>query len=236
MNESIVSKTAEYFKKKGILLPKISELIEPNSINQDIINQLKLIDKNDINPLNLFRVHWYNSMSGSQTTLPEHVVLPKSLTGVESPIIVVFGNRFPMIGAHKVLAAYSCLVARVITGQYDPTKHRAIWPSTGNYARGGIAISTLMGCRGVAVLPENMSRERFEWLEAWVTNPKDIIRTPGSESNVREIYEVCNELSKDPTNFLLNQFAEFANHIGHYEVTSRALESLDLHHHQLDPE
>ena len=93
-----------------------------------------------------------------------------------------------------------------------------------------------MGCRGVAVLPENMSRERFEWLEAWVTNPKDIIRTPGSESNVREIYEVCNELSKDPTNFLLNQFAEFANHIGHYEVTSRALESLYLHHHQLDPE
>ena len=52
-----------------------------------------------------------------------------------------------------------------VTGQFDPTAHRAIWPSTGNYARGGVAISRIMGCRGVAVLPENMSRERFEWLE-----------------------------------------------------------------------
>ncbi len=75
-----------------------------------------------------------------------------------------------MIGAHKVQAAYACLAPRVVTGQFDPTAQRAIWPSTGNYARGGVAISRIMGCRGVAVLPENMSRERFEWLEAWVTD------------------------------------------------------------------
>ena len=100
-----------------------------------------------------------------------------------------------MITAHKVLAAYACLAPRVITGQFDPTVHRAIWPSTGNYARGGVAISRIMGCRGVAVLPEGMSQERFDWLDRWVADPADVIRTPGSESNVKEIYDACNVLA-----------------------------------------
>ena len=126
--------------------------------------------------------------------VPEHIVLPSELTGVEAKIVLAFGNRFPMITAHKVLAAYSCFVPRIISGQFDPTRHRAIWPSTGNYARGGIAISTLMRSRGVAVLPENMSQERFDWLDKWVMDPADIVRTPGSESNVKEIYDACNEL------------------------------------------
>ncbi len=102
---------------------------------------------------NLWRVHWYNDLAGGRVDVPDHVVLPSSLTGVESPIIVVFGDRFPMITAHKVLAAYACLAPRVVTGQFDPTHHRAIWPSTGNYARGGIAISRIMASRGVAILP-----------------------------------------------------------------------------------
>ena len=151
-------------------------------------------------------------------------MLPTALTGVESPIIVAFGDRFPMIGAHKVLAAYACLAPRVVTGQFDPTRHRAIWPSTGNYARGGVAISRIMGCRGVAVLPAGMSQERFDWLDRWVADPADIIRTPGSESNVKEIYDACNALALDPANFVLNQFCEFGNHLAHYEVTGRALE------------
>ena len=133
-----------------------------------------------------------------QVSVPEHIVLPSELTGVDAKIVLVFGNRFPMIGAHKVLAAYSCLVPRVVSGQFDPTRHRAIWPSTGNYARGGIAISRLMQSRGVAVLPENMSQERFDWLDQWVPNPDDVIRTPGSESNVKEIYDACNELEPGP--------------------------------------
>jgi cysteine synthase len=133
-----------------------------------------------------------------------------------------------MIGAHKVLAAYSCLAPRVVSGQFDPTVHRAVWPSTGNYARGGVAIARIMGCRGVAVLPENMSRERFEWLDRWVADPSDVIRTPGSESNVKEIYDECKRLAADPTNFILNQFSELSNHLGHYTVTGPALESLYL--------
>ena len=115
---------------------------------------------------NLFRVHWFNDADRrSRAAVPQHVVLPSSLTGVDAPIIVALGDRFPMIAAHKVLAAYACLAPRIVTGQFDPTEQRAIWPSTGNYCRGGVAISRIMGCRGVAVLPEGMSQERFDWLE-----------------------------------------------------------------------
>jgi len=123
-----------------------------------------------------------------------------------------------------VLAAYDCLAPRIVTGQFDPTRHRAVWPSTGNYCRGGVAISRIMGCRGVAVLPEGMSLERFHWLEQWVADPGDIIRTPGTESNVKEIYDECAELAADSANVILNQFAEFGNHIVHYQCTGAALE------------
>jgi len=208
------------FAAQKIVLPTFGELAEPRLISQDIT---KGVDKDAADPRNLFRVHWYNDLDGNRVDVPNHVVLPSSLTGIESPIIVVFGDRFPMITAHKVLAAFSCFVPRVITGQFDPERHRAVWPSTGNYARGGIAISRLMGSRGVAVLPAGMSQERFDWLDKWVADPSDIVRTPGTESNVKEIYDACNEMAKDPGNFILNQFCEFGNHVGHYEVTGRAL-------------
>ena len=208
------------FAAQKIVLPTFGELAEPRLISQDIT---KGVDKDAADPRNLFRVHWYNDLDGNRVDVPNHVVLPSSLTGIESPIIVVFGDRFPMITAHKVLAAYSCFGPRVITGQFDPERHRAVWPSTGNYARGGIAISRLMGSRGVAVLPAGMSQERFDWLDKWVPDPSDIVRTPGTESNVKEIYDACNEMAKDPGNFILNQFCEFGNHVGHYEVTGRAL-------------
>jgi cysteine synthase len=213
------------FREQRILLPTFAQLRDPSTIPANVRAALAHVDPDVADPLNLFRVHWYNPLEGRGfVEVPDHVVLPPELTGVDSPIILAFGDRFPMITAHKVLAAYACLVPRVVTGQFDPTRHRAIWPSTGNYARGGVAISTLMGCRGVAVLPENMSRERFEWLDRWTTNPEDVIRTPGSESNVKEIYDTCNELEKDPGNFILNQFSEFANHVGHYTVTGAALD------------
>ena len=123
----------------------------------------------------------------------------------------------------------SCLVARLVTGRFDPTINRAVWPSTGNYARGGVAISKIMGCRGVAVLPEGMSRERFEWLERWIDYPEDVIRTPGTEANVKEIYDECARLETDNSNVILNQFSEFSNHLGHYAVTGPALDSVFRH-------
>jgi cysteine synthase len=222
-----LDRSIERFRRQGIALPRFDQLAEPHTIPSAIRARLEGIGRDDAHPLNLFRVHWHNRLDRSNPAwlnVPEHVVLPPSLTGVPSPIIVVFGEPFPMITAHKVLAAYACLAPRVITGQFDPTRHRAIWPSTGNYARGGIAISRIMACRGVAILPEGMSQERFDWLDAWCANPnEDVIKTAGSESNVKEIYDACNELALDPGNFVLNQFSEMGNHLGHYTVTGRAL-------------
>jgi cysteine synthase len=212
------------FREAGIALPTFEQLAEPSTIPGRIRDQLTTVDPDAAHPLNLFRVHWYNAADRRSTVeVPEHVVLPRELTGVDARIVVALGDRFPMIGAHKVLAAYACLVPRIIEGAFDPTLHRAVWPSTGNYCRGGVAISRIMGCRGVAVLPEGMSRERFDWLERWVADPADIIRTPGVESNVREIYDECKRLAADPANVILNQFSEYPNHLVHELVTGRAL-------------
>ena len=222
VDESAIANSVSRFRERGIRLPKFSELADPSSF--DHAGAVGDADPQGPDARNLWRVHWYNDLAGARVTVPDHVVLPPALTGVASPIIVVFGDRFPMITAHKVLAAYSCLAPRVVTGQFDPTRHRAVWPSTGNYARGGIAISRIMASRGVAILPEGMSQERFDWLDRWCENPaEDVIRTTGTESNVKEIYDACNELRLDPENFVLNQFSEFGNHLGHVMVTGRAL-------------
>ena len=210
----------------NVVLPTFAQLANPALIASDVA---KGVDKNAPDARNLFRVHWFNDMQGNRVNVPDHVVLPKSLTGIDSPIVVMFGDRFPMITAHKVLAAYSCLAPRVITGQFNPTTQRAVWPSTGNYARGGVAISRITGARGVAVLPAGMSQERFDWLDKWTSDPSDIIRTPGTESNVKEIYDACNEMKRDPQNFIFNQFCEFGNYLGHFEVTGQALASVYQH-------
>jgi cysteine synthase A len=222
------------FREEGIGLPTFAQLADPVTIPDAVLASLAGVDPADPHPLNLFRVHWHNDGRG-QTAVPAHLVLPPALTGVEACIVTVLGDRFPMIRAHKVLAAYACLAPRIVTGQFDPTTQRAVWPSTGNYARGGVAISRIMGCRGIAVLPENMSRARFAWLESWVADPADIIRTPGSESNVKEIYDKCDELATDPGNVIFNQFCEFPNHLAHYQATGRALERVFESLHAADP-
>ncbi len=221
VDEAALENSVRRFAERGIVLPTFTQVADPSTVDEGLVGDA---DPQGADPRNLWRVHWYNDLAGNRVSVPNHIVLTKELTGVESPIIVVFGDRFPMITAHKVLAAYSCLAPRVVTGQFDPTRHRAIWPSTGNYARGGIAISRIMASRGVAILPEGMSQERFDWLDKWCENPaEDVIRTHGTESNVKEIYDACNELALDPENFVLNQFSEFGNHLGHYTVTGRAL-------------
>ncbi len=218
-------RTVRRFRETRTILPTFAQLIDPPSIPAATRAELASVEPDAPDPRNLFRVHWHNAADRrGSTAVPEHVVLPASLTGVRAPIVVALGDRFPMIAAHKVLAAYACLVPRLVTGEFDPTSQRAIWPSTGNYCRGGVAISRILGCRGVAVLPTGMSRERFEWLERWVAEPADIIRTAGTESNVKEIYDACAELERDPANVILNQFSEYGNHLVHWAVTGRALE------------
>ncbi|MCB1760737.1 MAG: pyridoxal-5'-phosphate-dependent protein subunit beta, partial [Gammaproteobacteria bacterium] len=225
VDEEVLGRTIERFRELNIRLPKLSDLADPATIDDALCRELAQVDPDKAHPLNLFRVHWFNdSERKGRAELPGYLSLPSELTGVDANVIVVLGDRFPMIHAHKVLAAYSCLVPRLITGQFDPTRHRAIWPSTGNYCRGGVAISRILGCRGVAVLPEGMSRERFEWLEQWVSDPGDIIRTPGTESNVKEIYDACARLARDADNVILNQFNEFGNYVAHRTITGPALE------------
>ena len=225
VDRSARDRTLASFRERGIVLPTFAQLADPATIGAPALEALAGVDPDAPEPLNLLRVHWYNDADRArQVPVPEHVVLPRELTGVSSPIIVAFGNRFPMIGAHKVLAAYGCLVPRLVTGQFDPTHHRAIWPSTGNYCRGGVAISRILGCRSAAILPEGMSAERFHWLEQWVSEPSDIVRTFGTESNVKEIYDKCAELGADAENVIFNQFCEFGNHLAHYCCTGPALE------------
>jgi len=227
VDAEVLERTAERFRERRIALPTFAQLADPGLVPDAIRAHLAAIDPDEAHPLNLFRVHWHNAADRhGAVDVPEHLVLPRELTGVDATIVVALGDRFPLIDAHKVLAAYGCLAPRLVTGQFDPTRHRAVWPSTGNYCRGGVAISRLMDCRGVAVLPEGMSAERFHWLERWVMEPEDVIRTPGVESNVKEIYDRCHVLAEDPENVILNQFAEFGNHIVHYLATGSALERI----------
>ncbi len=219
--------SVERFRESSIRLPKIGELATPHQIADSLKQELSQVDPDAPDPRNLFRVHWYNDANRQGfSEVPGHIVLPPSLTGVDAKIVIALGNRFPMIRAHKVLAAYGCLVPRLINGRFNLDKNRAVWPSTGNYCRGGVAISRILGCRSAAVLPEGMSRERFSWLEQWVLDAGDIVRTVGTESNVKEIYDACHRLSQDPDNIILNQFNEFGNYVAHRAITGPALEHI----------
>jgi cysteine synthase len=224
VDEAVYQSSVRRFREAGVIMPTFAQLADPLSMPAELLDDVAGADPDAADPRNLFRAHWHNDAGASRpVALPAHVVLPPELTGVPSPIVVLLGDRFPMIHSHKLIAAYGCLAPRIVTGQFDPASGRAVWPSTGNYCRGGVAVSRIMGAHGVAVLPEGMSRERFEWLAAWVTSPDDIIRTPGTESNVKEIYDKCAELDRDPDTVIFNQFSEFGNHIGHFYLTGAAV-------------
>ncbi len=215
-------------RELGVALPSFSQLASPAAMKA-APQHLCEADAAKPHAANLWRMTWYNSEDcKSRLEVPGYVMLPEEVTGVKAPILVMLGRRFPMIGAHKVLPAYSALLSHLVTGRFDPSQQKAIWPSTGNYCRGGVAVSRILNCRGVAVLPAGMSRERFAWLESWVAQPDDIIRTPGTESNVKEIYDKCAELERDPKNVIFNQFASFTNYLIHYACTGAAAEQIFL--------
>jgi len=223
----VYDRAVQHLRAARVVLPTFEQLADPSQIPGGVANELATVDPDAAQASNLFRVHWYNDQARrGRQRVPLYLDLPTALTGTKARILVALGRYFPMIGAHKVLAAYGCLVPRLVTGQFDPEHHKAIWPSTGNYCRGGVAISRILGCRGVAVLPAGMSQERFDWLMNWVAEPRDIVRTPGTESNVKEIYDKCAELARDPANVILNQFSEFGNYLAHYVCTGPALSAV----------
>ena len=225
-DRAVRDRAVRHMSRLGVRLPRFGDLARPQRLPAAGLAALAATGPDEPSPHNLLRVHWYNDR-GRQglAAVPVHIVLPAALTGVAAPVVIVLGNTFPLIAAHKVLAAYACLVPRLVTGGFDPTRQRAVWPSTGNFCRGGIAISRILGCRGIAVLPAGMSAERFDWLSRWA-QPDDILRTPGSESNVKEIYDKCAELARDSANVVLNQFAEFGNYLIHYSASGPALSSV----------
>jgi cysteine synthase len=198
----------------------------PEKIPQKIKDELSNIGLWDLHSRNLFRITWKNEPveSGGGFGEVNRLEIPSELSGVKARIFILLGKYFPT-GAHKVGATFGPLVEKLVRGTFDPTQHKALWPSTGNYCRGGAYDSYLLSCPSIAVLPEEMSKERFEWLEEIGA---EIHATPGSESNVKEVYDKTFELKRERPDeiVVLNQFDEIGNAIWHYVCTGQAIEEV----------
>ncbi|MBP7796849.1 MAG: pyridoxal-phosphate dependent enzyme [Elusimicrobiales bacterium] len=222
-NKEIVKKTAQRCMERNIIIPTFKQMKNPELIPDKIKKELKKIGLWDLNPRNLFRINWKNDVKTGLFDGVNYFELPRELTGTKARIVALVGKYFPT-GAHKVGAAFGCLVPRLVNGEFDPTTQKAVWPSTGNYCRGGAFDSALLACTSIAILPEGMSRERFEWLKSVGS---EIIATPGTESNVKEIYDKCWELKKTRNDVVIfNQFDEFGNSMWHYHITGSAIEEV----------
>ena len=222
LHPEVIKRTAKRCRERGIVLPTFAQLRNPELIPPAIKRKLKGVGLWDVNPVNLFRISWKNDVKTGLYAGVNYLEIPPAITGVKARIVGLVGKYFPT-GAHKVGAAFGCLVPRLVSGEFDPEKHKAAWPSTGNYCRGGAFDCAVLGCTSIAILPQGMSRERFEWLKKIGA---EIIATPGCESNVKEIYDKCWELKRDPVNVIFNQFEEFGNPIFHYNVTGPAVEEV----------
>ena len=223
VNEAALPAVVEHTRRRGVRIPTLAQMRDPSLIPADVQKGLRGVGLWDLHPLNLFRITWRNQPTerGGGFGPVNAVEWPPELTGVPARIISLVGKWFPT-GAHKVGAAFGCLVPRLVTGAFNPAVQKAVWPSTGNYCRGGAYDSHLLGCESIAILPEGMSRERFEWLESVAG---EIIKTPGSESNVKEIFDKCAELAASGQDLVIfNQFDEFGNYLWHVSVTGPAVE------------
>ena len=222
--EDVLEKIIERCRENDIIIPTFDQLRNPETIPDEIKEDLKEIDMQEPHPLNLFRINWKNDPETGGFGDVNRFEIPHELTGMDTRIVGLVGKHFP-IGAHKVGAAFGCLVPRLVNGQFDPTRQKAVWPSTGNYCRGGAFDSALLSCKSVAILPEGMSQERFDWLKEIGA---EVIPTPGTESNVKEIYDKCHELKEKHGDeiVIFNQFDEFGNSAWHYNTTGPALEEV----------
>ncbi|MBN2360805.1 MAG: pyridoxal-phosphate dependent enzyme [Deltaproteobacteria bacterium] len=227
VDEQVLKKTVVRCRERGIIIPTFAEQLDPTKIPDKIKRRLKNVALEDVHPLNLFRFSWKNEPKekGSLFNQGNWLEFPSALTGVEARLVGLIGRWFPT-GSHKVGAAFGCLVPRLVSGEFDPTTQKAVWPSTGNYCRGGAFDCSLLACNAIAILPEGMSRERFDWLKSIGTD--EVIGTPGTESNVKEIYDKCWELRKTRGRevVIFNQFDEFGNAIWHYHITGNIIEEV----------
>src|SRR5260221_446320 len=199
--------------------PTFEEMLHPHKIDPTIRARARQARQNaPLDPVNLFNITWRDPDGHIY-----YVVLPHELTGVDADIVVMYGKEFPS-GSHKVGAAYSVLLEMELFGEVDPAQHTLVWPSTGNYGIGGAWVGGRMGCQSLVVLPQGMSRERFERIESYGAK---VIKTVGSESNVKEIYDKTKELrDSSPDVRILNQFEVMGNYRFHYHVTGNTLVEL----------
>lgn len=222
-NDGFLERTISRCKRNNIILPTFEQLKHPHKIPKNIQEKLKSIGLQEVHPLNLFRINWNNNPNDGSIDGINFLEIPKEITGVNARIIGLVGKHFPT-GAHKVGATYGCLAPYLVTGRFDPEYHKAVWPSTGNYCRGGAFNSALLTVHAVAILPEEMSQERFDWLRSIGA---EVYATPGCESNVKEIYDKCHELEAESDEYLIfNQFDQFGNSIWHYEITGNTIDEL----------
>ena len=222
VNEAVLASAIDVARERNFQVPTFKQMRDPGLIPEDVKQRLASVGLWDLDPLNLFRITWHNepTPAGGGFGGVNYLEVPSEISGVDARIIMLEGKWFPT-GAHKVGAAFGCLVPRLVTGQFDPASQKAVWPSTGNYCRGGAYDSNLLACESIAILPEGMSAERFHWLESVAG---EIIKTPGSESNVKEIFDKCNELRASGEDLVIfNQFDEFGNYLWHHAVTGPAM-------------
>ena len=225
INEQVLRNTVQRCRERNIIIPTFAQQKDPTLVPDAIKERLKNVGLWDIDPVNLFRITWKNEPkeSGGLYNNGNWVEFPPELTGVPARIIGLEGKYFPT-GAHKVGAGFGCLAPRLVSGNFDPTTQKAVWPSTGNYCRGGAFDCALLACTAVAILPEEMSQERFTWLKEIGA---EVIATPGCESNVKEIYDKCWEIRKTRKDCVIfNQFDEFGNPIWHYHLTGGIIEEI----------
>jgi len=222
INEEQLKRAVQRARERNIIIPTFRQQQDPGLIPEKITKQLEAVGLWDLDSHNLFRITWKNEPidSGGGFGDVNYMEIPSELSGVDARIIALVGKWFPT-GSHKVGATFGCLAPRLVTGQFDPTYQKAVWPSTGNFCRGGAYDATLLACESIAILPEEMSRERFDWLSKVAG---EVIATPGCESNVKEIFDKCWELRGSREDIVIfNQFEEFGNHLWHYEVTGHAM-------------
>jgi cysteine synthase len=225
VHEDRLAKAVGRARERKISIPTFAQMRDPSLIPADVIDRLAEVGLWDLDPLNLFRITWHNEPKekGGGFGGVNYLEFPPEITGTDARIVILLGKWFPT-GAHKVGAAFGCLAPPLVTGQFDPTSQKAAWPSTGNYCRGGAYDSNLLGCESIAILPEGMSKERFDWL---ATVAGEVIKTPGSESNVKEIFDKCKELDTSGEDIaIFNQFDQFGNYLWHYAVTGPAMEEV----------
>jgi cysteine synthase len=194
--------------------PNYEEMLHPKIIDKEIReNALKSLDENELDPINLFNITWKN-----ENNKVNSILFPKELTGIDANIVVMLGKYFPS-GSHKVGPAYSTLIEGCVDGDINPGEHTILGPSTGNFGIGVSYICALMGYDAKVIMPDNMSKERYERIKKYGA---ELILTPGSESDVILTLEKTFELKKDPKNRALAQFELFPNYRFHRYVTGNS--------------